>query len=125
MEPPRIPLNPVNRQNTILPVPATWKDRPLDPSATTKASKPTPRLLPPELMEDFKKVVQGNDLTKLGLLEVLKKQYFSPVPLQLPPTDRSRFPKQPKDSIRHTLEHIAERVGSKVQEKQWVLKSGL
>ena len=78
MEPPRIPLNPVNRQNTLLPAPATLKDRPSDPSATTK-SKPPPRLLPPELMDDFKRAVQGNDLTKLGLLEVLKKQYFSRV----------------------------------------------
>ena len=77
MEPPRIPLNPVNRQNTLLPAPVTLKDRPSDPSATTKPSKPPPRLLPPELMEDFKRAVQGNDLTKLGLLEVLKKQYFS------------------------------------------------
>ena len=78
MEPPRIPLNPVNRQNTLLPAPATLKDRPLDPLAT-KPSKPPPRLLPPELMDDFKRAVQGNDLTKLGLLEVLKKQYFSRV----------------------------------------------
>lgn len=77
MEPPRIPLNPVNRQNTILPASATSKDRPSDPSATIKPSKAPPRLLPPELMEDFKRAVQGNDLTKLGLLEVLKKQYFS------------------------------------------------
>ncbi len=84
MEPPRIPLNPVNRQNTILPATATWKDRPSDPSATTKPSKPSkppPRLLPPELMEDFKEAVQGNDLTKVGLLEVLKKQYFSLIPI--------------------------------------------
>lgn len=77
MEPPRIPLNPVNRQNTILLAPATSKDRPSDPLATTKPSKPPPRLLPPELMEDFKRAVQGNDLTKVGLLEVLKKQYSS------------------------------------------------
>ena len=76
MEPPRIPLNPVNRQNTILQNLASSKDRPSDPSATTKLSKPPPRLLPPELMEDFKRAVQGNDLTKVGLLEVLKKQYL-------------------------------------------------
>ena len=79
MEPPRIPLNPVNRQNTILPVSAAWRDRPSDVSATAKPPKPPPRLLPPELMEDFKKAVEGNDLTKLGLLEVLKKQYFPPI----------------------------------------------
>lgn len=82
MEPPRIPLNPVNRQNTLLPAPATLKDRPSDTSATTKPSKPRPRLLPPELMDDFKRAVQGNDLTKVGLLEVLKKQYFSRVSKQ-------------------------------------------
>ena len=73
MEPPRVPLIPVNRQNTILPLPNS-KDQLLDLSDTTKPSRPPPRLLPPELMDDFKRAVQGNDLTKVGLLEVLKKQ---------------------------------------------------
>lgn len=40
-----------------------------------KPPKPHKRLIAPELMDEFKAAVQGNDLTKVGLLEILKKQY--------------------------------------------------
>jgi chromatin assembly factor 1 subunit A len=72
MDPPRIPLNPIHRQNTLLPLssaPATS-----DPSAPMKPPKPPKRLIAPELMDDFKAEVEGNDLTKVGLLEILKKK---------------------------------------------------
>ncbi len=65
------------------------------------------RMVVPELMDDFKAAVVGNDLTKAGLVEVLKK----------------KFPKQSKDTIKDTLDAIAERVGPKLIEKKWVLKS--
>lgn len=121
MEPPRIPLHPVNRQNTLLPI-AGSKDRIFDPLAATKPSKPPPRLIPSELMDEFKKAVDGNDLTKVGLLEVLKKQYVFILPLPVVILIQFRFPKQPKDAIRYTLESVAERVGSKATEKKWILK---
>lgn len=37
------------------------------------AGKPTPGF-PEELLPDFKEVVQGSNLTKTGLIEVLKKR---------------------------------------------------
>jgi len=39
-----------------------------------KPPKPPKRLIAPELMDDFKAEVEGNDLTKVGLLEILKKK---------------------------------------------------
>lgn len=41
------------------------------PAPTTKAKRP----FPADLMEDFKKVVEGNDMSKIGLIEILKKRY--------------------------------------------------
>lgn len=72
MDPPRIPLYPVNRQNTLLP--PSLAPTSLDPSAPMKPPKPPKRLIRPELMDEFKAEVSGNDLTKLGLLEILKKK---------------------------------------------------
>lgn len=77
MEPPRIPLNPINRQINILsPSMATVGMK--DPASNATAPMMPPqgprRLIPPELMEEFKKAVDGNELTKLGLIAVLKKQ---------------------------------------------------
>ncbi|KAL9127467.1 MAG: hypothetical protein Q9217_003667 [Psora testacea] len=72
-------------------------------------SKPNKRLIPNDLFEDFKKAVQGSDLTKVGLVEVLKKQ----------------FPKQSKDVLKDTLDLVAERVGGKLAEKRWVLREGV
>lgn len=44
---------------------------PMKPTMT----KPNPPGFPDELLPDFKKVIQDNNLTKTGLIEVLKKQY--------------------------------------------------
>ena len=77
MEPPRIPLNPINRQNTLLnPSAAASKNQTasLDANAPMKAPKGPKRLIPIELLEEFKQAVDGNVFTKVGLLEVLKKQ---------------------------------------------------
>lgn len=77
MEPPRIPLNPTNRQNSLLTTyaPATGiRTDGSDATALMKPPKGPKRLIASENMEEFKKAVDGNELTKLGLLEVLKKQ---------------------------------------------------
>ncbi|CAD6577142.1 MAG: hypothetical protein ASARMPRED_008140 [Alectoria sarmentosa] len=110
MEPPRIPLNPINRQNTFLSssvAMAGMKGPSLNATTSLKPPKGAKRLIPSELMEEFKKAVNGNELTKLGLIEVLKKQ----------------FPEQPKAAIRDTLDTFAERMGAKEAEKRWMLKS--
>lgn len=80
MDPPRLPLTTVNRINTLLPNSDTDAEEKLrgaaraaDPSmlATPKFHK---RLIAPELMMAFAAAVRGSDLTKAGLIEILKKQ---------------------------------------------------
>lgn len=55
-------------------------------------------------MPAFKLAVQGSELSKLGLIEVLNKQ----------------FPKSSKGCIKNTLEVFAKREGGKEAEKRWV-----
>ncbi|MCJ1310423.1 hypothetical protein MMC25_004087 [Agyrium rufum] len=62
--------------------------------------------LPADLLEDFKRAVDGSDLTKAGLIEILKKQ----------------FPKVGKDTIKDTVGIVAERIGKTEVEKRWRLK---
>ena len=62
------------------------------------------KLIPEEYMEKFKKAVEGNDLSKLGLIEVLNKTFKS----------------LKKGEIKNTLEKFAERRGTVEREKVWV-----
>ncbi|KAL5355392.1 chromatin assembly factor 1 subunit A-domain-containing protein [Aspergillus floccosus] len=64
------------------------------------------RMFPPDQLEEFKQVVNGSDLTKTGLIEILKK----------------RFPKVSKEVLKDTLNSLATRVGQKEVEKKWVCK---
>ncbi len=83
MEPPRLPLHPTNRQNTVLPsstLPEVPKTADSDSALPTRPSKPQ-RLIAPELMDEFKAAIQGSDLTKIAIVEILKKQYVGPHPL--------------------------------------------
>ena len=86
MAPPsRVPLNNLSTSNTLLPINSLPTDtsKPSQPKSatttTTRAAKPPSKPLPPEVLEEFKQAVQGNELTKAGLIEVLKKQYVSPL----------------------------------------------
>ncbi|KAL8898599.1 MAG: hypothetical protein Q9207_006620 [Kuettlingeria erythrocarpa] len=112
MDPPRIPLNNTNRTNFLLPIPSPGpgglKPTPLNTTATLqpKAPQAPKRMVTPEVLDDFKRAVEGRDLTKAGLIEVLKKQ----------------FPKQSKDAIKDTLGVIAERVGTREKDKRWVVR---
>ncbi|KAL1956797.1 hypothetical protein VTO42DRAFT_6747 [Malbranchea cinnamomea] len=71
------------------------------PSTSQKARAP----FPPDQVDEFKEIVSGSDLTKAGLIEVLKK----------------RFPKVSKDTIKDTLTAVAVRRGQKEADKRWVL----
>ncbi|EEA24282.1 hypothetical protein EYB25_004589 [Talaromyces marneffei] len=73
-----------------------------DSKALPKAKKP----FPPEHMEEFKQIVEGCDLSKAGLIEVLKK----------------RFPKISKDTLKDTVNAVAVRVGQKEADKKWTCK---
>lgn len=101
MNPPRTPL--VQRTMTGL-------LNTLNPSQTLpagNASKPAKakRLIPEDQLPAFKAEVEGKDLTKIGMIEALKKA----------------FPKLPKDAIANTLSSVAARVGPTEKEKRWVV----
>jgi chromatin assembly factor 1 subunit A len=76
-------------------------------TTTAGAAKPTKakRMIPPEQLPAFKAEIDGKDLTKIGMIEALKKV----------------FPKLPKDAITNTLSVVAARVGPTEKEKRWVL----
>ncbi|KAH7071482.1 chromatin assembly factor 1 subunit A-domain-containing protein [Paraphoma chrysanthemicola] len=76
-------------------------------SSPGMASKPAKarRMIPSEHMPAFKAEIEGKDLTKIGMVEALKKM----------------FPKIPKDAITNTLSVVAARVGPTEKEKRWVL----
>ncbi|CRG87332.1 Chromatin assembly factor 1 subunit rlf2 [Talaromyces islandicus] len=90
--------------------PITQSQMPLAPTARpgmgiesagpSKKGKP----FPPDQLAAFKEAVEGSDLTKAGLIEVLKK----------------RFPKISKDTLKDTLTMVAVRVGQKEADKKWV-----
>lgn len=103
MQPPRLPLGTL-AQNTL---PIVYHDANRDgkPPTLSSVSNKTPRLIDVEFLADFKKAVHGSDLTKTGLIEILKKQ----------------FPKCSKDAIKDTLQFVAVRVGKKEADKKWQL----
>jgi chromatin assembly factor 1 subunit A len=76
-------------------------------SSSTNTSKPgkAKRLIPNDQLPAFKAEIEGKDLTKIGMVEALKKV----------------FPKFPKDAITNTLSVVAARVGPTEKEKRWVL----
>lgn len=56
-------------------------------------------------MPAFKQEIEGSNLSKVGLIEVLKK----------------KFPGRSGAMIKSTLEIVAKRVGAKEADKRWVL----
>ena len=101
MNPPRLPLasRPINGLLNTLNSSHT-----ASPGSTAKTVKPK-RMVTPDQLQAFKTEVEGQDLTKLGMIEALKK----------------KFPKVPKDAISNTLTAVAKRVGPSEKEKRWVL----
>lgn len=76
-------------------------------STSSTASKPAvpKKMVPDDQLLAFKQEIQGKDLTKIGMIEALKKA----------------FPKLPKAAITNTLSTVAARVGPTEKEKRWVL----
>ena len=62
------------------------------------------KLMPVEYMDEFKAAVDGSDLSKTGLVEVLKKRFQGRCVAGV---------------IKSTLEEVAVRVGEKEKEKRW------
>lgn len=74
MNPPRLPLHarPENGASVGAKLPASK-----GVLGTAAAPKPPKRTIPEDLMSEFKDEVKGSDLTKLALIEALKKKYVS------------------------------------------------
>ncbi|KFY43522.1 hypothetical protein V495_03910 [Pseudogymnoascus sp. VKM F-4514 (FW-929)] len=115
MQPPRLPLNPMKGTSAHVNGPSAKTVKMFGLSVAPSTSKPsssaksasgsgTKKLVAPEEMDAFKLAVQGSELSKLGLIEVLNKQ----------------FPKSSKGCIKNTLEVFAKREGGKEAEKRWV-----
>ena len=70
-----MPLHPLNKNNTLLPDPSVGQRKHLNPpnSNINKAPKIPKRYIAPELLDEFKQAVEGSDLTKMGLVEILKE----------------------------------------------------
>jgi chromatin assembly factor 1 subunit A len=120
MQPPRMPLTqrPMNSMlNTLNAATST----PV-PNTGPKPAKPPKRMIPNDQLPDFKAEVEGSDLTKIALIEALKKKYvYYKIIYDKILTRSDRFPKLPKDAISNTLSAVAARVGPKEVEKRWVL----
>jgi chromatin assembly factor 1 subunit A len=70
MQPPRIPLT-QRPANGML---NTLNSSPNPSSVASKAAKPPKRLIPNDQVAQFKQEVEGSDLTKIALIEALKKK---------------------------------------------------
>ncbi|KAL5313635.1 hypothetical protein ACEPPN_018056 [Leptodophora sp. 'Broadleaf-Isolate-01'] len=127
MEPPRIPLNTMkstsaNINSLFTPKSSSTTDFVKSPSilnpptltsyiSSQQTAKPASKdtkpkkTISPDDMPAFKAAIQGSDLSKVGLIEVLKK----------------KFPGRPAAAIKGTLETVAKRVGVKEVDKRWVL----
>lgn len=79
MDPPRVPLSTISRTNNLTAIPSTVETLKA-PSAGTemltpaKPSQAPKRLIADDALDAFKIAIAGSDLTKAGLVEVLKKQ---------------------------------------------------
>lgn len=118
MHPPRLPLNPMKGTSAHINGPSAKTVKmfgltaPSSKSSTSASSSSgsksgsagTKKLVAPDEMPAFKLAVQGSELSKVGLIEVLNKQ----------------FPKSSKGCIKNTLEVFAKREGGKEAEKRWV-----
>ena len=110
MEPPRKPLDSLKSTNAGVNSPNNniikiFGVSEKSTATSSKAPQAPKKLVPAEDMPAFKQAINGSELSKIGLIEVLNKQ----------------FPKIAKSTIKSTLETVAKRVGNKEAEKRWVL----
>lgn len=118
MEPPRLPLGIMKTNsvhvNQLLP-PSSKPVNPFFPNSDTAKSTPAlvskdgkpKRFIPTDVLPAFKTAIAGSPLSKIGLIEVLKKD----------------FPGHPAAVIKDTLEAVARRgnPGEKNLDRRWIL----
>ncbi|ETN43967.1 uncharacterized protein HMPREF1541_10832 [Cyphellophora europaea CBS 101466] len=115
MQPPRVPLANVSVNSSASPLLAFVKGADLKQkeNASVAAARGRPRnpdkplkTIPDDILPAFKTAIEGSDLNKIALVEILKKQ----------------FPKCSKDAIKGSLDQVAIRMGVKEAAKRWVLR---
>ncbi|KAF2455542.1 chromatin assembly factor 1 subunit A-domain-containing protein [Lineolata rhizophorae] len=74
-------------------------------SAAAAAAEKKKRMVDDAILPAFKEAIAGSDMTKLALIEALKKM----------------FPGVPKDAISNTIGAVAARIGNKEANKRWFL----
>lgn len=128
----RTALSPKKKTGTGVTGPAAVSHRPALLDKTRKINGINPaapqvfkaaRLIPAEDMESFKAAIDGQDLTKIAMIEHLKKLLVKSFGiLRFFAANVPRFPKHSKDAIVNTLASVAERESKKSNAK-WHLKS--
>ncbi|TGZ77180.1 hypothetical protein EX30DRAFT_398695 [Ascodesmis nigricans] len=104
--PPRQPLSIASHNNSSPSSTPSATASALASTSLAAAASAGKKLVPPEEMENFRAAIDGSDMTKAGLIEVLKKA----------------FPRITKEAIKNTLDLVAERVGDRLDDKRWVLR---
>jgi len=126
MAPPsRIPLNTIQQSSNIPSltcVVSSFKS-PSQPQGLTSKKSVLSKPIPSELLDEFKKAIDGSDLTKAGLVEVLKKKYVSRMleKVAIQAYTVNRFPQITKGTVHETIALVAERIGKKEADKRWRL----
>lgn len=115
MQPPRLPLANVSVNSSSLrafvtgaKVESTQQENSVTGPVRGRprtSDKPV-RTIPEPLLPSFKAAIDGSDLNKIALVEILKKQ----------------FPNCSKDAIRGSLDLVAVRMGVKEADKRWALR---
>jgi chromatin assembly factor 1 subunit A len=126
MAPPsRIPLNIIQQSSNIPSVNSAVSSSkaPSQLQGLTSKKSVLSKPIAPELLEEFKKAIDGSDLTKAGLVEVLKKKFVSRVLLNtaIQAYKVNRFPMITKGAVQETIALVAERTGKKEADKRWRL----
>lgn len=86
MHPPRLPLHASNRGNAALSQLTMVNSSGEVVHSSTSAPKRSNRNLSPEDMTAFRHIVQDSNLTKTGLIEILKKRCEPVLAAELTPT---------------------------------------
>jgi chromatin assembly factor 1 subunit A len=103
--PPRVPLTHRTMNGLLNTLNSSSNSTPNSTTATALKPSAPKKMVPDDQLPAFKAEIQGKDLTKIGMIEALKKA----------------FPKLPKAAITNTLSTVAARVGPTEKEKRWVL----
>ena len=111
MQPPTIGANASNGAFSALNFPKIQQSNPTNPSSSnnTSSKQQNKKLIPADLLPEFKAAIEGSDMTKVVLVDMLKR----------------KFPQHSKDVLKDSLDAIAVRKGMLLKDRKWVLREGV